>query len=227
MIALHIICEGHTEEMFVNEVLAAPFSTLGIHLHPALIGRPGHLGGDFNLDRLVTDLRFLLHQDDSSYCTTFFDYYGLSATFPGKREADKLRETADKSGYLLWALEETLREEFDDRQMERFIPYVQMHEFEGLLFSDPQALATGINRPELAEKFAAIRRQFPTPEDINDSIVTAPSKRIEKLFDAYEKPTHGSLAALEMGLATIRGECPLFDRWLQTLEGLASPGRLL
>lgn len=35
--------------------------------------------------------------------------------------------------------------------MRRFIPYVQMHEFEGLLFSDPSQLAAALGEQDLAK----------------------------------------------------------------------------
>ena len=97
---------------------------------------------------------------------------------------------------------------------------VQMYEFEGLLFSDTQALAIGLNKGNLASQFNTIRSQFDTPEDINNSKETAPSKRILKHFPEYDKPVHGSLAAIEIGLEIIRNECPLFDGWLKEIEKL-------
>lgn len=54
-----------------------------------------------------------------------------------------------------------------------------MYEFEGLLFSDPQRFASGIDQLQLATAFSAIRKEFDTPEEINDSPMTAPSKRID------------------------------------------------
>ena len=109
--------------------------------------------------------------------------------------------------------------------MRRFIPYVQMHEFEALLFSDPARFATGINRPELQADFYAIGSRFATPEHINDSPDTAPSKQVIGVFSGYErqKPLLGVLAALEIGLPKIRQECPLFSAWLAQLEELPPP----
>jgi hypothetical protein len=68
--------------------------------------------------------------------------------------------------------------------------------------------------------FQAIRGQFQNPEEINDSPITAPSKRIIDLHSGYEKPLFGTLAALEIGLETIRNECPHFAAWITQLEGL-------
>jgi Domain of unknown function (DUF4276) len=104
--------------------------------------------------------------------------------------------------------------------LRRFVPYVQMYEFEGLLFSDCIELALAIGQPGLVREFRQIRNLFDSPEDINDSPITAPSKRIANLYPVYDKPVHGSLAALGIGLAKIREECSLFDDWLQQLEKL-------
>jgi hypothetical protein len=100
----------------------------------------------------------------------------------------------------------------------RFIPYVMMHEFEGLLFSDPAGFARAVGQPTLEPAFTRIRNQFQTPEEINDSPMTAPSKRVELHMPEYEKPLFGVLAVLEIGLPRIRTECPHFAAWLATLE---------
>lgn len=219
---VYVICEGQTEEMFVNEVLAAEFEKKNIRLIPSLIGKPGHKGGNFKFDRLLVDLKARLLGDASAYCTTFFDFYGLPESFPGKSEALKRGDCLEKADCLLQVMAEKLSAKLGAHAMLRFIPYVQMYEFEGLLFSHPRKLASGINQPGLEISFQKIRDAFDSPEQINNSTSTAPSKRIEKLFSGYDKPLHGSLAAMEIGLDEIRSECFIFDRWLKMIEGLAA-----
>jgi hypothetical protein len=104
---------------------------------------------------------------------------------------------------------------------DRFVPFVVMHEFEGLLFSDCASFSRGIGRPDLEVRLQDIRDDFTTPEEINDSPITAPSKRVRDLVPGYEKPLLGVLAVLEIGLLRIRAECPHFDGWLNQLESLA------
>ncbi|MDP2203751.1 MAG: DUF4276 family protein [Methylicorpusculum sp.] len=220
MIRVHVICEGQTEEMFINEVLSDWFNPRGIYLFPSLIGKPGHKGGNFRYQRLLIDVRNRLLNDNTSYCTTFFDFYGLPTDFPGKQDAIALTNSVDKAECLLNALSEELQTELGSEALSRFIPYVQMYEFEGLLFSDTQALATGLNKGNLADRFNTIRSQFDTPEDINNSKETAPSKRIVRHFPEYDKPVHGSLAAMEIGLEIIRNECSMFDAWVKKIEEL-------
>lgn len=129
-----------------------------------------------------------------------------------------------KADSLLQAMTDSLENKLGAEAMRRFIPYVQMYEFEGLLFSSPERLASGINQSGLEENFALIRSEFDTPEDINNSPVTAPSKRLTALYPGYDKPWHGSLAAIEIGLPALRLECKRFNAWLEQLEMLTSAG---
>jgi hypothetical protein len=132
-----------------------------------------------------------------------------------------MNSTSAKAEYVESALNANITEamgpHFDPN---RFVPLVMMHEFEALLFSNPDRFALAIERPDLAAEFLAIRRNFDSPEDINDSVDTAPSKRIIRLFPRYEKPLFGPLAVMEIGLTSIRNECPHFNRWLERLESL-------
>jgi hypothetical protein len=220
MIRVHVICEGQTEEMFVNEILASEFHPRNIYLTPTLIGKPGHKGGNFKFDRLLADVRARLLGDTTAYCTTFFDFYGLPEDFPGKVAAKLKNGIEEKADCLQNTLVERLKVKLGDEPLRRFIPYVQMYEFEGILFSHPEKLAEGISKAGLGDSFQKVRDAFGSPEEINNSPHTAPSKRIEGLFSGYDKPVHGSLAALEIGLDTIRAECRRFDAWLNRIAAL-------
>ena len=174
-----------------------------------------------NIDRLEFDVKTRF-RDRECYCTTLFDFYGLSARFPGKVAASKLADLAAKQRAVNDALSTWALELWGPENSARFLPYVQMHEFEALLFSEPEVLALAIGAPHLATSFGAIKSQFNTPEWINDDPNTAPSKRIERLHPGYAKPVDPVLAATEIGLETIRRECPLFSDWLSRIEALAS-----
>src|ERR1019366_7833436 len=73
--------------------------------------------------------------------------------------------------------------------------YLSLHEYEGLLFSDPDALAHALRQPSLAHPFHQVRNDFPTREDINDDPESAPSKRVIAIYPAYRKVIEGALAA--------------------------------
>lgn len=204
MIRLAICVEGETEEDFVNESLATHLASRGVLATPVLVGqaRPGRRGGgNVTIDRLVLDMRILRYSHDA--VTSLVDFYG----FGGKGTLS--------SDDLLQAIRDRLGE-----SDERFVfPYVQVHEFEGLLFSDVDAFDGLVPRAPI-EGLRAIRLEFETPEDINDSSTTAPSKRIQRLIPTYRKRLDGPGVAREIGLDGIRRECPRFDAWVGRLEGL-------
>lgn len=220
MIRVHVICEGQSEEMFVNEVLARHFAAMQIFLAPSLIGKPGHKGGNVRIERLLSDMRARTG-DTTAFCTTFFDFYGLPAEFPGKREASALASAEARARCICEKLAEEVEACLGRATRERFLPYVQMHEFEALLFSDPEKFASTLGRGDLARSFSRIRESHVSPEHINDSPQTAPSKRILSMHAGYDKVWHGSMAAIDIGLAALRAECPLFDAWLSSIERLS------
>jgi hypothetical protein len=102
----------------------------------------------------------------------------------------------------------------------RLIPCLSLHEYEGLLFSDPDALAQALNQPHRAPRFHQVRNDFPTPEDINDDPENAPSKRVIAIYSAYRKVIEGTLAARAVGIERMRQECEHFRNWLEQLEAL-------
>lgn len=107
----------------------------------------------------------------------------------------------------------------DEAQRPRFIPYIQLHEFEGLLFSDISVFPRNFTKEQL--DFPQLERavnDFKTPEEINNSPATAPSERLKKAINGYDKVTDGAFLALEIGLETIRKKCILFNEWIERLE---------
>ncbi len=217
---VHIICEGQTEETFVNEVLRPHLARFDVYPAASLVGKPGHKGGHVTTARMTYDIKRRLLDDEQAWCSTFFDFYGPDANFVGEQAAANMRTCEEKALAIEAALKEHMVRHADDTVVLRFIPYIQMYEFEDLLFSAPEKMAIGLYRRDLAGDLTSIRREFETPEDINDSPNTAPSKRIMNLMPAYDKPLYGSLAAIEIGLDEIRRECKRFDRWIGALERL-------
>jgi hypothetical protein len=220
MIRIHVICEGQTEELFINAVVAPALLKSQRILIPSLIGRPGQKGGGVKFSRLFIDLRNRLLGDTSSLCTTFVDYYALPSGFPGKKDVTPGMTAKQKSDCICNGLADEVGKQLGEGSLRRFIPYVQMYEFEGLLFSCPEAFRILPGQQDLLSRLQLIRDEFESPEAINDNAQTAPSKRLLNLLDGYEKPFHGALVALEMGLPVIRGECQIFDSWLRRLESL-------
>jgi hypothetical protein len=224
-VLIHV--EGETEEAFVNEVLRSHLVRQGYTTVSArIVGNArqrDRRGGIRAWSAVRRDILNHLREDPGCMATTMVDYYALPQTgtraWPGREAAGDL-PFAQKAVTVENGLTADIRRAMGDTfNPARFVPFVMMHEFEGLLFSDCERFGSGIGRPDLSAAFQAIRDQFATPEEINDSPVTAPSKRVLQLMPGYEKPLLGPLAALEIGLETIRRECPHFRDWLTRLEG--------
>ena len=220
MTNVYIICEGPTEVRFVKNVLAPNFGNRSQFLHPVTIGRQRSKGGNVTFDRLYVNIRRQLYNNRQSYCSTLVDYYGLDSKFPGVELASTKSSLSEKANAVVEGLVAALSETIDHDPLLRFIPYIQMHEFEALLFSEPATFADAIGRPVLRSDFEEIRQKFETPEHIDNSPFTAPSKRILALFPEYEKPLMGETASRAIGLPKIRQACPLFNTWLKRLENL-------
>ena len=96
-----------------------------------------------------------------------------------------------------------------------------MHEFEGLLFSRPEAFSFCIKLEGDILKLKEIRDSHTSPEEIDDSPLTAPSKRILKIFPAYKKVLHGVNIAREIGMYAITSECKHFSDWVLRISSLS------
>jgi len=229
--------EGQTEESFVNELLGPHLMQWGYSLVSArLLGnarRRERRGGIRRWDAVRREIIRHLQGDRGCIATTMVDYYALPASgngaWPGRARAAGLVSAgaAQRAEVVAADLRDDLGRVMGPRfDLRRFEPYVMMHEYEGLLFSDCGGLAEGLEAPELLPLLQEIREGFPTPEDINDSKHTAPSKRIQALMSGlgrrYEKPFHGFMALDEIGLPVVRAQCPGFDRWVGRLEERAA-----
>ena len=221
MVKVHVLVEGQTEETFVNRILRPHLWPLGINPQPQGLGTQGLHVGIVEYPRARKQMRITLAQDPGGFCTTMVDYYRLPDSWPGRKAAED--KPFDQKATTI---EQAIRSDLSDDlgagfDRERLIPYIQMHEFEALLFSDVSVLTERLGLSDTA-KVQGIRSEFESPEEINDSVQTAPSKRIAVLDPGYQKVNDGFLIAQRIGLATMRAECPHFDEWVGKLEALAS-----
>ncbi len=225
-VEVYLVVEGQTEQTFVRDVLAPAASSQGIYLYPALIGKPGHKGGDVRFDRAQSDIGHFLLQRHNTYVSTMFDYFRIAVDWPGRAEVRRRVKSGaaltarEKADILETAMQQAIVESYPlSNAKQRFIPYIEMHEFEALLFSDARILAektdidiSAINR--ILDKHAE-------PEEINDDPQQAPSKQIMALNNNYRKVAMGKVIAEAIGISTLREKCSHFNEWLIKLEGLA------
>ncbi|MGA2073207.1 MAG: DUF4276 family protein [Terriglobia bacterium] len=222
MTRVSVIVEGPTERLFVQEVLAPVLWSRGIYLTPTILGVPGHKGGRTNYVRVRKDVLRQLKEDRTACCSTMLDFYGLGKGFPGTPLPSNL-SSVETVIQLEQAMKEDIVAEVPDLRPDvRFLPYLQLHEYEGLLFSNPEAFANSISHSHLTKQFDAIRQSFPTPEDIDDSPDTAPSKLVSRLCPSYNKVLDGTRAASAVGIEAMRRECPHFHNWVESLVQLGA-----
>lgn len=212
---LAILVEGQAEERFVKEILYEHFLNKNIFIDPIIITSSRkangvkYKGGDVKFDKVINELKKLLVSYD--LVSTLLDYYGIDEDFKGYSESLNKKTIEEKK----IVIETALKNEISNS---RFIPYIQMHEFEALLFSDVAPFIYVDETPELLNELKEIIKNFDTPEHINNSKETAPSKRIKALYKSYQKVTDGTLIAQEIGLTKIREKCKLFNEWISLLE---------
>ena len=208
MIRLAIVVEGRTEEEFVGQVLMEHLRRRSVEPQPILLGRARgrYGGGNVSAERLGHEMAYLLRSFDA--VTSLVDYYGFRKK--GDLTVDELEERVKRQVGTRYRHADPSK---------KALPYIQRHEFESLLFSDVDVFSelidvTGASVEQLRE----VRARFLTPEDINDSSNTAPSKRIAGAISTYNKNLDGSLLAMKTGLTVIRDECPRFNDWITRLE---------
>jgi len=211
---IYVIVEGQTEEKFVKKILTNFFLEFRIFFKPILIetSRSPHQkykGGLVNYNHIRKDISKVLQNGDCHKVTTMIDYYRLPDNFPGKGTLPS-GNIYDKVKYLedCW---------FSDIGNQKFIPYIQIHEFEALLFSDIKGFEEVF--PQEKEKFMDIINRFPNPEFINDDPQTTPSRRIGSIVTSYNKKLHGIDIAEIVGIGKMIERCPHFKEWIEKLKG--------
>ncbi|MCP4219960.1 MAG: DUF4276 family protein [bacterium] len=229
-VEVRIVVEGQTEKTFVRDILAPAMGREGVFLHAAILGKPGHKGGDVRFERAAPEIMNHLLQRSDTYVSTLFDLYGINSRWPGKADITPNDKAGEKARKMETATLSAMKElavsdrykKHNLRIEQRFIPYIAMHEFEALLFSDAEKLAQQIGVE--AGKIHGILKACEEPEEINDHPDTAPSKRLNSYYrernEKYRKVAKGKEIAESIGIRTMRAKCPHFDEWLNKFQSL-------
>ncbi len=224
MVEVIVFAEGQTEEAFIKQVVAPALRHLQVFLKPQILNTSQtSKGGAVTFDRLKFNARNTLRQHPEAVLTTFLDLYALGTDFPGFDKHKDKPDVHERVHGLQQALHAAIIAHVGCRP-DRFLPHVQPYEFEGLLFSDVEALSD--IEPTWAKHriaLAKIRASVDSPEHINDGYETKPSKRLEDLLHpSYKKTTHGPRAAGRISLEVIERECVHFKNWMNALRALAT-----
>ena len=224
---IHVLCEGQTEQGFVKEVLKPYLLLNGVTAVKSIMVQTNKKlnarGGLVCYKHAQTDLQIQMASNrDTEYqrhiFTTMFDLYALPNNFPDYdacvRITDKYRRVS--------SLEKAFSLDINNA---RFIPYIQLHEFESIVFCGLDYLKdlyTGCERK--CDSLFTAMRMIGNPELINDKPETSPSKRIinaieskQKPFYSYNKPRTGKYIASKVGIDILRSLCPHLNDWIQQL----------
>jgi len=222
MIRLHVTVEGQTEQSFVKKALTTHLGEYGVYADARAVltskdkrAAKEYRGGLISYKKAKADIETWLKEDNHPECrfSTMFDLYALPADFPGYAEAKNCADPYERVQFL----ENALAKDIEDR---RFIPYIQLHEFEALILADPRQLDW-----EYLEHDGPIRRLREmvgeqNPELIDDGPTTAPSKRILQEIPEYDKASTSPTVAEKIGLPVLRDKCRHFSEWITCLEQL-------
>ena len=227
--ALYILVEGDTEERFANQVLVPHLINFSVCAYVSRVitrgrrGRPEAQGGGRSYRVWKNDLTIWIKQQEhrpNVWFTTMLDLYGLEALRDGFPGFDTCRDFADPYRKVA-SLEQAWKQDID---FYRFVPYLQLHEFEALLLVDSATLKHRFveHTRQVDRLIAEIKDTGKQPEQINDGLETAPSKRIIRHLPQYgrQKADAGSSAAQTIGLPRLCEACPHFGSWVKSLEKL-------
>lgn len=207
---LIIIVEGQTEEEFVNQVLAPHFRTKDI-LSVASIKiatSSTSKGGFVNYQHLKNDVLKRIREKDV-IISTFVDYFRIPTSIPDYSACQSKRNVDER----ITCLERAIA---TDINFPNFIPYIQKHEFEALLFSSSLGFEN-LYDGDVISKTTSVIAEYQNPEDINSRPEFSPSKRLISIMGSYEKVFEGNMIALEVGINTMLEKCPRFKNWVDKL----------
>ncbi len=207
---LYIVVEGQTEEEFVKSLLAPFFQDMGIYAYPLIIHTSkGHKGGFVNYEHLKNDIvRLLKSQGQDVIVSMLVDFFRC----PEVPEKD-IWSIIPNHVERVVEMEMAIKKDINDW---RFVHYIQLHEFEALLFSSDEGFKKYFSDKEILE-LQGIIESYENPEDINSSPEGAPSKRLLRIVPDYDKVVYGNIIALEIGLKLIVDRCPRFKAWTELL----------
>lgn len=210
---VYIYCEGQTEEAFINEVLCPYLLNFNIYAQPIICSTKRtptqkYKGGAVNYEKIKRELPMLCKMHRNEIVTTMFDYYGMPQNTPA----------IDSSELDIYKRIEIIEQAINsDLNQTNLFFNLMLHEFEGILFSKPQSFGI-IADDNIVAALQVMKDEAISPEHINNSRETAPSKRILKLIPDYAKVKNGVLVSKDIGINTIITECKHFANWIEKIK---------
>jgi len=216
---VYVYCEGQTEESFINEVLEPYiFARCELELKPIICvtkqtPRQRFRGGLFKYDKAKREIERLCKEHHNEYVTTMLDFYAFPDDAPGMNCINKISDIYERVEYV----ESEIQKDINSKN---FIPNLMLHEFESLVFVNPELLSNYYPNLESIQKLVDIRDSFQSPEHIDSGKETAPSKRIIEEIPRYSKIVIGTAITKDIGVDGLRKECGHFSKWIDKLCSL-------
>lgn len=203
------IVEGDTEILLVDKVIMPYIYNLGYAIthtcQTITTNRKQHKkGGVGSYGKFKNEIQNTLSQGDV-LVTTLIDFFKLPTDFP--------QFTDDSS--KIQQIETAIHQDFDSNP--NLLPYIQRHEVEALMYSSMEGFKLVMDEDKQLEKVQQIINQYPNPEDINNSPATAPSKRLQKIYD-YDKTGDGEMIFEMVGIEAMLEKCPRFANWINLIK---------
>ena len=214
---LVIIVEGETEESFVNNILRPFFYSQGLYNVIQCFKTKHSHGGISKYSYIKKDVLNIIYESDV-VVSMMIDFYRLPSDTPGFSESTEVQTHKEQADLLEARMKEDL-ENSQNQRFDNFIPYIQLHEFEALVFASINGITDLFERNEMNyDGLIDVIRQYPNPEDINNLPDTAPSVRLKKLIYGYNKVVDGINIITTAGMSILLEKCPRFKDWVERME---------
>lgn len=205
---LVFIVEGDTEILLVEKTIMPYLYAKGIsnpiNCQTITTNRKQHKkGGVSTYGKFRNEVERTLSQDNV-IVTSLIDFFKLPTDFPG----------FTTNSHQISKMEEAIHLDFASNP--NFIPYIQRHEVESLMFSNREGFELVMDDDKELQQVDAIMQKYPNPEDINNSPQTAPSKRLAKIFN-YDKTNDGEMIFEMVGMEAMLDNCPRFAAWIKKI----------
>lgn len=224
---IHVLCEGQTEQGFVNNVLKPYLIAKGIAAVKSVLvctsRKANACGGLVSFPKVENDLNIMMKSDEDNdserhIFTTMFDLYALPGDFPAYADAQHIIDRYERVAAMEKAFSDSIGSD-------RFIPYIQLHEFEALVLCGLDFLKKMyVGCDKQIEQLKSELNKVGNPELVNDGPDTAPSKRIIKAIEggkkkrySYDKPKSGKYVTQNVGIDKLCEQCRHFNEWVGKL----------
>lgn len=161
-------------------------------------------GGNVSYSLFINELDRIYAQGNV-IVTTLIDFFRLPNDFPNYTSQDpniiELGMIEDKSHYI------------------NYIPYIQMHEFEALFYSDINNFELFIENDDQILAMREILNTYSNPELINTHPERYPARRLKNIL-GYSKGSDAELIIDCCDIETIIEKCPRFSLWINKLINL-------